>query len=84
MVYRDRLFDKINTPQEYAWGTVELTIFPEASMRWIEWAYAAQSIRRWLLIYDSVDMDFDVVVSETGVLGTGRLASVVYNFEGKT
>lgn len=53
-------------------------------MRWIDWAYAVQSIRRWLLVYDSVDMDFDVVVSETRVLGTGRLASVLYDFEGKT
>ena len=84
MVYRDRLLDKINTPQEYAWGTVELTIFPGASMRWIEWAYVVQSIRRWLLMYESVDMDFDVVISETRVLGTGRLASVLYEFEGKT
>ena len=77
MVYRDRYLDKISTPQEYAWGTVELTIVPQASMRWIDWAYAVSSLRRWLLVYDSVDMDFDVVVIGTRVLGTGRLASVL-------
>ena len=77
MAHFDRIRERIDTPREYGWGTVELTIVPNSNMRWFEWAYAAQSLRRWLLVYDSVDMDFDVVVPGARIVGTGRLTSVL-------
>lgn len=46
-------------------------------MRWLELARLAKSIEVWLLVYDSVDMNFDVVVNGVGTVGTGRLANVI-------
>ena len=77
LAHGDRTYSKVNTPREYAWGTVELSIFPEDAMRWLEMACLASAIEAWLKVYDSVDMDFDVVVNGVGTVGTGRLASVL-------
>lgn len=67
----------IDHHREYAWGTVELTIIPTSAMRWVELKYVARSIEAWLTVYDSVDMDFDVVVKGVGTVGTGRLGNIV-------
>lgn len=64
-------------PREYAAGRVELTIIPEATMEWVHWFHAIKSIHFWLMTYDSVDMDFDVVVDGVGTVGTGRLTNVI-------
>ena len=77
LAHGDRSYNKVNTPREYAWGTVELSIFPEDAMRWIELARLAGAVEAWLKVYDSVDMNFDVVVNGVGTVGTGRLASVI-------
>lgn len=76
-VHGDRIFSNIDYPREYAWGTVELSVFPIGTMRWVELSYTAHSIQAWLNVYDSVDMNFDVVVNGVGVVGTGRLANVI-------
>ena len=77
LAHADQLREKIGTPREYAWGTVELTIYPRKSMQWVEFSYAVSSIRTWLNMYDSVDMDFDVMINGRGIVGTGRLGSVI-------
>lgn len=77
MAHGDRIYKEIKYPREYAWGTVELSISPGGTMRWVEWSYAVKAIQAWLMVYDSVDMNFDIVDSEVGVIGTGRLANVV-------
>lgn len=76
LAHGDRTSAKIRFPREYAWGTVELTIIPGSTMQWLEWSYAVKSIQAWLRVYDCVDLNFDVVKSELGVVGTGRLANV--------
>ena len=77
LVHGDRVESRIVYPREYASGTVELTLIPSSAMRWVELTYVARSIQAWLKVYDSVDMDFDVVVNEVGTVGTGRLGNVV-------
>ena len=53
-------------------------------MEWAHWFHAIKSIHLWLMTYDSVDMDFDVVVDGVGTVGTGRLTNVIFRFKGKT
>lgn len=77
LAHGDRIYSKIRTPRVYAWGTVELSVFPEDAMRWVELNYLAKSIGAWLMVYDSVDMNFDVTLNGVGTVGTGRLASVI-------
>ncbi|KAF6225988.1 hypothetical protein HO173_012618 [Letharia columbiana] len=77
LTHGDRRYTKVNTPREYAWGTVELSILPEDAMRWVELSHLVQSIQAWLKVYDSVDMNFDVLVDGVGRVGTGRLANVI-------
>ena len=50
---------------------------PKETMRWKEWSYASRLIYTWLRVYDSVDMNFDVVLDGVGIVGTGRLASII-------
>ena len=77
LAHGDHIYGKIRVPRVYAWGTVELSIFPEDTMRWVELTYLAKSIQAWLRAYDSVDMNFDVMVNGVGTVGTGRLAKVL-------
>ena len=65
------------SPLEYAFGTVELSVNPMGSMRWVEMWYLVRSLHTWWEEYDSVDMNFDVVVYGRGTVGTGRLANVL-------
>ena len=65
-------------PREYAAGTVELKVVPEVKMEWAHWFHAIKSIHSWLMTYDSVDMDFDVVVDGVGTVGTGRFINVMF------
>lgn len=73
------MYRRIETAREYAWGTVELMIIPQITMRWVDWFHAIKSIREWLKLYDSVDMKFDVMIGGIGTVGTGRLASTVFS-----
>ena len=77
LAHGDRTYHKVRTPREYAWGTVELSICPKDAMRWWELACLVTAIEAWLKMYDSVDMNYDVVVNGVGTVGTGRLASVI-------
>lgn len=76
LAHGDRIYSNITHPREYVWGSVELTVFPEGTMRWIELSCLASSMEAWLRVYDSVDMNFDIVVNGVGIVGTGRLANV--------
>lgn len=77
LTHGDRIHGKIRGPRVYAWGTVELLVFPNEVMQWIEMTFLVKSIQGWLNEYDSVDMDFDVLVNGVGTVGTGRLANVL-------
>lgn len=77
LAHGDEISGKIGTPRVYAYGTVELSIFPGDAMRWGDLRYLARSIQAWLDQYDAVDMNFDVMVNGLGTVGTGRLASVL-------
>ena len=50
---------------------------PGQTMLWVHWWYAVGAINNWVASYDSVDMNFDVHVGETGIVGTGRLAGMI-------
>ena len=78
LAHDDEMYQRIETTREYAWGTAELMIVPQITMRWVDWFNAIKSIREWLKMYDSVDMDFDVMIDMVGTVGTGRLASTVF------
>lgn len=52
-------------------------LVPGRTMRWVEWSYAVKTIHMWLMEYDCVDLNFDVVVNGAGIVGTGRLANVI-------
>lgn len=84
LAHEDQMESKVDATREYAWGTVILSVFPEKTMRWVELCYAIKAVEEWLIIYDSVDLDFDVTVHKVGVVGRGRLANVVWNLEGRT
>ena len=77
MAHEDRLNRRIQTPREYAWGSVELTMVPGQKMLWSHWWYAIAALNHWITSYDSVDMNFDVEVGEMGVVGTGYLAGII-------
>lgn len=78
VAHGDRINNRIGASREYAWGTVELSVLPRENMRWAEMKYVVRSIDAWLRSYDSVDMDFDIVVNGLGIVGTGRLTSVIW------
>ena len=44
----------------------------------------ARSLDVWLEEYDSVDLDFDVVVEGKGRVGTGRLKDVLWDHSENT
>lgn len=71
-------------PLEYAWGTVELSVNPTGSMRWLEMWYMVRLLDAWLDEYDSVDLDIDVVVEGKGTVGTGRLVDVLWDHSENT
>ena len=77
LTHGDTMYSGIRFPREYAWGAVELTLVPGATMRWVEWSYTVKTIHMWLRMYDSVDLNFDVVVDGVGTVGTGRLANTI-------
>ena len=77
LIHRGQARIEARLPLEYAFGTVELSVYPSGSMRWVEMWYLVRSLHAWWEEYDSVDMNFDVVVYGTGTVGTGRLANVL-------
>ncbi|CAF9933986.1 MAG: hypothetical protein ALECFALPRED_005806 [Alectoria fallacina] len=77
LTHGDRIYSEIRVPRDYAWGAVELMLVPGRTMRWVEWSYAVKTIHMWLMEYDCVDLNFDVVVNGAGIVGTGRLANVI-------
>ena len=50
---------------------------PGQEMRWVHWWFSIAALRDWVLTYDSVDLDFDVQVVDLGIVGTGRLTSII-------
>ena len=77
LTHGDGMHRKVQAARLYAWGTVELSIVPLGSMRWLDLSYAAKSLLAWLRDYDSVDMNLDIVIQGIGLVGTGRLANVI-------
>ena len=77
LTHGDEILRKVQAAREYAWGTVELSIVPLGSMRWLDLSYAVKSLHAWLRVYDSVDLNFDIVIQGVGLVGTGRLANVI-------
>lgn len=76
LCHNDRLEHRVRYHREYAWGVVELTMTPGETMRWWEWSFACRAIFAWTRVYESVDMNFDVVLDGVGIVGTGRLEDV--------
>ena len=84
LIHRGQGRIEARPPLEYAWGTVELSVNPTASMRWLDMWYLVRLLHAWWEEYDSVDMDFDVVVAGMGTVGTGRLANVLWDHQRDT
>ena len=84
VIHRDQGRVEVSQPLEYAWGTVELSINPTGSMRWKEMLYLVRMLHAWWEEYESVDMNFDVVMEGTGTVGTGRLGNVLWDHQKKT
>ena len=50
---------------------------PGQMMLWVHWWYTVAAIYDWVASCDSVDINFDIEVSEMGIVGTGRLAGMI-------
>ena len=81
VIHRDQGRIGARPPLEYAWGTVELSVNPTGSMRWLDLFYLVRMLHAWWEEYESVDMNFDVVVEGTGTVGTGRLGNVLWDHQ---